>query len=658
MASKRIADIEEHKVKSGESIKSLADANGLTWQELAKFNWGTDAPAQINERLRDEVGCTLRDAQGNYIFDSADKPGIVLIPKKFEANGLVTDKTHTLRVLQVTPPKTLLECVCVPGGTFEFDKSFIHPSIAPHIKKLEKAIKKFPDAKIIVFGHTDRVGDEMYNKKLSERRAESTYAFVTDQPDIWERLYNQENWGTRVIQTILKDLGNDPGPIDGVKGEQTSAAIKQFQGANGLAVDGNAGTSTRKKLFLNYMTGKRDVKVADAQFAPPKFMGCGEFNPLVEPNANELANRAPGNEPNRRIVFYLFKNAPTIPCKIGDIAPCKQEIAKPGPREKPLYRCAFYDRLAFQCKCEQHPPGKDARCDIEVPNLTKKHYAEDRAHFDLEVEDSVLLITSEIKFVKGWAGEVVQLGSSVPASTGGLLDGSFTWNGYRWMKRVGTARQYWNGSVWRNLPTGFVLADSNNFAVGFYKVTEGGTDKFRCQYGGDWPESFTDWDINAPDKQARIEAWEKNIATKWTGKFDIKRKECASTVPTHCRYKTEASAEFLEQATFSEGLLIIADGNIRANDSLFFLGDTDDETAGHEFGHHLGNPDEYAGASSVDTSLNEDGAVNGIDATSVMGQSMKLVKKRHYRTICRHLSDMGSDELGKTYTYEAVPTLL
>ncbi len=32
-------------------------AEGITWQEVALFNWGTDAPAEVNEALRQTIGC-------------------------------------------------------------------------------------------------------------------------------------------------------------------------------------------------------------------------------------------------------------------------------------------------------------------------------------------------------------------------------------------------------------------------------------------------------------------------------------------------------------------------------------------------------------------------------------------------------------------------
>ena len=95
----RIALIESHKVKTGESIESLATQAGMTWQQLARFNWDTDVPDKINEHLRDDVGCTKKTPSGyNYVFDDTDDPGIVYIPRPWQADGLMTNLTHVVRV--------------------------------------------------------------------------------------------------------------------------------------------------------------------------------------------------------------------------------------------------------------------------------------------------------------------------------------------------------------------------------------------------------------------------------------------------------------------------------------------------------------------------------------------------------------------------------
>lgn len=49
---------------------------------------------------------------------------------------------------------------------------------------------------------------------------------------------------SRQIQAALKNAGYQPGPIDGKIGKQTKEAIKAFQQANKLEVDGKVGQST------------------------------------------------------------------------------------------------------------------------------------------------------------------------------------------------------------------------------------------------------------------------------------------------------------------------------------------------------------------------------------------------------------------------------
>ena len=52
------------------------------------------------------------------------------------------------------------------------------------------------------------------------------------------------------VQQALKALGHEPGPLDGYDGPRTRAAVRQFQEARGLAVDGIAGPITRAALTV------------------------------------------------------------------------------------------------------------------------------------------------------------------------------------------------------------------------------------------------------------------------------------------------------------------------------------------------------------------------------------------------------------------------
>src|ERR671924_1511896 len=52
----------------------------------------------------------------------------------------------------------------------------------------------------------------------------------------------------RALQRTLRRLGWSPGPVDGLFGPRTEAAVVRFQRAAGLAADGIAGTRTGQAL--------------------------------------------------------------------------------------------------------------------------------------------------------------------------------------------------------------------------------------------------------------------------------------------------------------------------------------------------------------------------------------------------------------------------
>ena len=49
-------------------------------------------------------------------------------------------------------------------------------------------------------------------------------------------------------QKALKQVGHDPGPVDGVMGARTSAALKAYQEKQGLSVTGQLDAATAAKL--------------------------------------------------------------------------------------------------------------------------------------------------------------------------------------------------------------------------------------------------------------------------------------------------------------------------------------------------------------------------------------------------------------------------
>ncbi len=65
-------------------------------------------------------------------------------------------------------------------------------------------------------------------------------------PPITER--DVTAWSVRAVQARLRELGFDPGPVDGIRGPKTDAAVRAFQVSRGLVVDGIVGPKTTAAL--------------------------------------------------------------------------------------------------------------------------------------------------------------------------------------------------------------------------------------------------------------------------------------------------------------------------------------------------------------------------------------------------------------------------
>jgi OmpA-OmpF porin, OOP family len=64
--------------------------------------------------------------------------------------------------------------VVISGGIlFETDSAKLAPSAADLVSRISEVMKKNPNLKISVVGHTDSTGDFHYNIQLSERRAKA-----------------------------------------------------------------------------------------------------------------------------------------------------------------------------------------------------------------------------------------------------------------------------------------------------------------------------------------------------------------------------------------------------------------------------------------------------------------------------------------------------
>ena len=79
------------------------------------------------------------------------------------------------------------------------------------------------------------------------------------------------------VQQALKQAGHDPGPIDGVMGAQTGAALKAYQKEQGLRVTGRLDAETSAKLG-------QSAEAAPSASAPSSTQTGGDTKPnAVDP---------------------------------------------------------------------------------------------------------------------------------------------------------------------------------------------------------------------------------------------------------------------------------------------------------------------------------------------------------------------------------------
>ncbi len=190
------------------------------------------------------------------------------------------------------------------GAHFETDKTFLLPTAMPGIKQLVVIYKSFGASSALVVGHTDTVGKADYNRGLSEERAASIAAFLTDDVDAWLKNYKPQKhsqaWGAREDKVMQK-----------------------FLATQGITLPAKSDEESRRALITAYMN-------TDGTSLPKGTTllthGCG---------LTHLAVKTPlgvANAENRRVEVFLFDSdvapPPQTPCPAGGCTEREQWVGQ------------------------------------------------------------------------------------------------------------------------------------------------------------------------------------------------------------------------------------------------------------------------------------------------------------------------------------------
>ncbi|MFA0961793.1 OmpA family protein [Roseivirga sp. BDSF3-8] len=84
---------------------------------------------------------------------------------------------------------------------FDFDKSSLKPESYPELNRTAEVLKNNPSVKIEIAGHTDNIGSDAYNQRLSERRANSVKQYLLNKGIAADRLVAKGYGESRPIAT-------------------------------------------------------------------------------------------------------------------------------------------------------------------------------------------------------------------------------------------------------------------------------------------------------------------------------------------------------------------------------------------------------------------------------------------------------------------------
>ncbi len=79
------------------------------------------------------------------------------------------------------PPPARKPIVTLHGPQFDFDKATLKPAGKQLLDQAVKVMQEQPSLRVSVEGHTDSIGSDAYNQKLSERRAAAVRDYLVSQ---------------------------------------------------------------------------------------------------------------------------------------------------------------------------------------------------------------------------------------------------------------------------------------------------------------------------------------------------------------------------------------------------------------------------------------------------------------------------------------------
>ena len=148
------------------------------------------------------------------------------------------------------------------------------------------------------------------------------------------------------IQIKLKNLGYNPGPLDGIWGKKTEEAVKAFQRDNGLAATGKIDRRTKAKLDLETPASQKSLHEAGRIGQTDRLTTTGPRQKVGYINLQRLVNESKmGRAARNDFQKMRQEKEALVAVKLREVNAIRELIDKTGdkisPQEKQEKRLAL-----------------------------------------------------------------------------------------------------------------------------------------------------------------------------------------------------------------------------------------------------------------------------------------------------------------------------
>ena len=124
----------------------------------------------------------------------------------------VEDMGGKVQDLQVKETGEEIRIELAADVLFDFDKADLRPAAQSVLHQVAGIIQQKAKGSVRIEGHTDSKGNDAYNQKLSERRANSVKAWLTDKEGLQKVQFATQGFGAKkpVASNTKPDGSDDP----------------------------------------------------------------------------------------------------------------------------------------------------------------------------------------------------------------------------------------------------------------------------------------------------------------------------------------------------------------------------------------------------------------------------------------------------------------